>query len=130
MKRASGDPRGFGQERAPGLHCRMIVCSECLHAVPPGLTSCVICGSDVEPEPEENAELEPRWSIVRTFSTEYQARLAAGRLIAHGVPACVLSQVDSTRNFTVGALAVAKVFVPEALVDDAEAVLALPGLED
>jgi hypothetical protein len=108
----------------------MIVCSACLHAVPPGLTNCVVCGEDVEPEAEENAELEPKWSIIRTYSTEIEARIVAGRLIAHGVPACVLSQVDSTRNFTVGALAVAKVFVPEAMVDEAEAVLALPGLEE
>ena len=36
------------------------------------------------------------------------------------------SQVDSTRNFTVGALAVAKVFVPESLIDDARRVLATP----
>ena len=108
----------------------MIVCRDCLHAVPPELTSCVVCGADVEPEPESSAELEPRWAIVRTVSTEFEARLMAGRLIAHGVPACVLSQVDSTRNFTVGALAVAKVFVPEALLDDAEAVLVLPGLDE
>jgi hypothetical protein len=107
----------------------MIVCSECLHAVPPGLTSCLICGSDVEPEAEEDAELEPHWSVLRTFSTEFEARLVAGRLLAHGVPACVLSQVDSTRNFTVGALAVAKVFVPDAVREEAESVLRLPGLE-
>lgn len=108
----------------------MIVCSACYHAVPPGVTSCLVCGGDVEPEPEEAAELEPRWVIVRRFSTEYEARFVAGRLIAHGVPACVLSQVDSTRNFTVGALAVAKVFVPEAHLDEAEKVLATPGSDD
>jgi len=107
----------------------MIVCNACFHAVPPGLTSCVACGADVEPEPEETAELEPRWVIVRTFSAEYEARFVAGRLIANGVPACVLSQVDSTRSFTVGALAVAKVFVPEAHLEEAERVLAEPGLE-
>lgn len=107
----------------------MIVCNACFHAVPPGLTSCVECGADVESEPEESGEVEPRWVIVRTFSAEYQARFVAGRLIANGVPACVLSQVDSTRGFTVGALAVAKVFVPEAHVAEAELVLAEPGLE-
>lgn len=108
----------------------MTVCRACFHAVPPGLTSCIACGADVEPEPEEAAELEPRWVIIRRFSAEYEARFVAGRLIANGVPACVLSQVDSTRGFTVGALAVAKVFVPEAYREQAEEVLAQPGLEE
>jgi hypothetical protein len=108
----------------------MIVCNACFHAVPPGLTNCIVCGGDVDPEPEETAELEPRWVILRTFSAEYEARLVAGRLIAHGVPACVLSQVDSTRGFTVGALAVAKVFVPEAMVEEAHGILAMPGLDE
>ena len=108
----------------------MNVCTACLHAVPPGLGSCPVCGADVEPEPEEVAELDSSWSIIRTYSNEFEARLVAGRLIAHGVPACLLSQVDSTRNFTVGALAVAKVFVPDALREQAEAVLAMPGLDE
>ena len=113
-----------------GLHCQMIVCNACLHAVPAGLTSCPICGADVEPEAEEISTPDQRWSIIRTFSREFEARLVAGRLIANGVPACVLSQVDSTRNLTVGALAVAKVFVPDSLRDEAEEVLAMPGLSD
>ncbi|MBC8144718.1 MAG: hypothetical protein H7X80_03975 [bacterium] len=112
----------------------MIVCSNCHHAVPTGLTSCVSCGADVDPDDDStvdnDAEVAPKWSIIRTFSTEIEARIVAGRLIAHGVPACVLSQVDTTRNFTVGALALAKVFVPDAMRPEAEDILAMPGLDE
>src|SRR5687768_1840001 len=107
----------------------MIVCTACYTAVPAGLTSCIQCGADVEPAPEGEADTEVRWGVLRTYSTELEARLVAGRLNAHGIPACVLSQVDSTRNFTVGALAVAKVFVPDQEREAAEQVLALPGLD-
>ncbi len=59
-------------------------------------------------------------------NTEMEAHLIAGRLKAFDIPAFVLSQVDTTRNFTVGALAVAKVFVPSTLADRAEYILSLP----
>ncbi|HVZ38497.1 MAG TPA: DUF2007 domain-containing protein [Candidatus Kapabacteria bacterium] len=68
----------------------------------------------------------PDWEIVRRVSTEIEARLIAGRLEANGIPAIVLSQVDSTRNFTVGALAVAKVLVPREYLSAAGALLETP----
>ena len=54
-----------------------------------------------------------------------EAELIAGRLRSHGIPAIVLSQVDSTRGFTVGGLAIAKVFVPLILFAEASAILAV-----
>lgn len=108
----------------------MIVCSNCYHTVPVGLTNCISCGADVEPELDQVGDAEAKWSIIRTYSTDIEARIVAGRLIAHGVPACVLSQVDSTRHFTVGALAVVKLFVPDAMRPEAENILAMPGLDE
>ena len=78
--------------------------------------------------PEIDEQIE--WKIVRTVSTEIEARLMAGRLRSEGIPAFVLSQVDSTRNFTVGALAVAKVFVPEQLLDQSKRILSRPAEGD
>lgn len=101
----------------------MILCANCLHAVPEDLDRCPFCSEELAGGGEElDGNIE--WKIVRTVSTEIEARLIAGRLQAHGIPAFVLSQVDSTRNFTVGALAIAKIFVPEALAAEAETLLA------
>jgi|GEM_PF-883429 len=104
----------------------MTLCPTCLHAVSDEYERCPFCSEDlgdaVSDELDENIE----WRIIRTVSTEIEARLVAGRLQAGGIPAFVLSQVDSTRNFTVGALAVAKVFVPATLLAEAEAILRIP----
>jgi hypothetical protein len=98
----------------------MTVCSVCLHTLPSELGRCPYCESELEVEGREVVNEEIHWEIVRTVSTEIEATLIAGRLRAHGIPAFVLSQVDSTRGFTIGALAVAKVFVPESSLDEAK----------
>ena len=66
-------------------------------------TQCPVCAHSIELEP---------WEVVAEYSTEWEAELLCGRLRQHGIPAQVLSQRDSTRMFTVGALAIVKVFVP------------------
>lgn len=104
----------------------MISCPICLNAVPSHLPACPFCAADLSREelPEINERIE--WAIVRTVSTEIEARLIAGRLRSEGIPAFVLSQVDSTRGFTVGALAVAKVFVPEQVLAESKRILSEP----
>lgn len=104
----------------------MILCTTCLHTVPEEFDRCPFCSEELTPERIEEIDERIEWRIARTVSTELEARLIAGRLQANGIPAFVLSQVDTTRNFTVGALAVAKVFVPEALLSEADAILARP----
>jgi hypothetical protein len=104
----------------------MILCPVCLHVLPRGLQQCPFCSAELDDETLEEQDEQIAWKIVRTVSTEVEATLIAGRLRAYGVPAFVLSQVDSTRHFTVGALAVAKVFVPETMKDEAERILAMP----
>lgn len=52
------------------------------------------------------------WVILTEVSTVVEAEIIAGRLRADGIPATVLSQVDSTRSLTIGGLAIAKVYVP------------------
>lgn len=51
------------------------------------------------------------WVIVYTTSTEFEALLIKGMLENEDIPAQVLSQIDTTRQFTLGALSIAKIFV-------------------
>lgn len=101
----------------------MISCPICLHVVPDSFQVCPFCSADLGSEPREELADE-NWTIVRTVSTSFEAELIAGRLRSFEIPAVVLSQVDTTRNFTVGALAVAKVFVPESRLAESEEILA------
>jgi hypothetical protein len=104
----------------------MRLCSVCLHAVPPDQPVCPYCSAELEAQGIEEETGDIQWEIVRTVSTEIEATLIAGRLRASGVPAFVLSQVDSTRQFTVGALAVAKIYVPGQMLEEAREILATP----
>jgi len=107
----------------------MNICPICLNAVPDHLDRCPICSAELDLDDPIEIDEEIDWRIVRTVSTEIEARLIAGRLRSEQIPAFVLSQVDTTRNFTVGALAVAKVFVPVQLLARAERVLSTPPAE-
>ncbi len=104
-------------------------CSICLNEFSSVESSCPYCGVEREPGGEIRSELqdgrEITWAIVRTVNTVVEAEIIAGRLRVEGIPAIVLSQVDSTRNLTVGALAIAKVFVPTVLLVEAESQLDL-----
>lgn len=104
----------------------MIQCANCLHALPDDVDYCPWCNADLRESESGAIDESITWAIVRKVSSEIEARLIAGRLHADGIPAVVLSQVDTTRNFTVGALAIAKVFVPAHLLEQADLLLRLP----
>ncbi len=103
-------------------------CEICTTEIARDADVCPVCGAEVEKQ-ESLSELieseEITWTIVRVVSTVIEAELMAGRLRAHGIPAIVLSQVDTTRNFTVGELAVAKIFVPSVYAAKAERMLSV-----
>lgn len=89
---------------------------------------CPYCGAELEELPTQCAVCAHRievesWELVAEVATEWEAELLRGRLLQHGVPAQVLSQRDSTRMFTIGALAVVKLFVPAAYAELARKVL-------
>jgi hypothetical protein len=107
----------------------MIICPACSHIVPEELERCPFCSEEIVAGEPLEADETIEWAIVRTLSTEIEAHIIAGRLRAFGVPAFVLSQVDSTRRLTVGALAIVKVFVPGNRLAEAERILALPAEE-
>lgn len=104
----------------------MAQCAVCRYTLQDEALYCPICSALIDTHKATPMDEAIRWTVVREVGNEVDARLIAGRLRADGIPAVVLSQVDSTRNFTVGALAVAKVFVPLELVDEARMLLELP----
>ncbi|MCS7000217.1 MAG: DUF2007 domain-containing protein [Bacteroidota bacterium] len=67
------------------------------------------------------------WALVYTTNTVWEAELVRGYLHARGIKAVVVSQVDSMRGLTVGALAIAKVYVPSPLYGQAQRLLAAYG---
>ncbi|GAB5465682.1 MAG: hypothetical protein Kapaf2KO_11180 [Candidatus Kapaibacteriales bacterium] len=66
---------------------------------------------------------EEDWEIVAEFSVSYEADIAKGLLIEHGVPAVILDQADSMRPFGFGSLSIYKLLVPKSLVKRAEVLL-------
>lgn len=103
-------------------------CEICTTEIALDADVCPVCGAEVEKQDSlrqlgESEEIT--WGIVRVVSTVIEAELMAGRLRAHGIPAIVLSQVDTTRNFTVGELAVAKIFVPSIYASKADRMLSV-----
>lgn len=58
------------------------------------------------------------WKLVYTTSTEYDAYLVKGMLENEEIPCQILSQIDTTRQFNLGGLAIAKLYV---LLSDYEA---------
>lgn len=97
-------------------------CDICASEVPDGEATCPVCGARQDTE-EHHVPEQITWAVIRVVNTAIEAELMAGRLRSHGIPAIVLSQVDSTRNFTVGELAIAKVFVPSFHAVEAENIL-------
>ena len=63
------------------------------------------------------------WKLVYTCSTDIEAHHIKNNLEGADIPCQILSQVDSTRMFNLGELAIVKLFVPENSFDDAKAII-------
>ena len=63
------------------------------------------------------------WKLIYTCSTELEAHHIKNNLEGAEIPCQILSQVDSTRMFTLGELAIVKLFVPEENYNDAKEIL-------
>ncbi len=62
---------------------------------------------------------EIKWKLVYTTSTDFEAHHIKANLQGAEIPCEILSQVDTTRMFNMGELAIVKLFVPEDKYDDA-----------
>lgn len=63
------------------------------------------------------------WKLVYTCSTDIEAHHIKNNLEGAEIPCQILSQVDSTRMFNVGELAIVKLFVPEEFIEDAKIII-------
>ncbi len=63
------------------------------------------------------------WIQVYSTNTEIDAELIKQNLEHNDIPANILSQVDSTRQFTVGFLAIVKIFVEKNNYDKAKEII-------
>jgi len=61
--------------------------------------------------------------LVYTTNTEIEGQMLRANLEGAEIPVHLLSQVDTTRNFTVGGLAIVKLYVPERFAQDAIAII-------
>jgi len=68
-------------------------------------------------------EKEISWVLVHTTNTEIDGEMFKANLESAGIPVQLLIQVDSTRNFTVGGLAVVKIFVPDFYLGEAKDII-------
>ncbi len=90
---------------------------------------CPNCQQWIEPEPvcpHCNAILlyDKDWLHIYTVSTEWEAALLQGMLESYGIPSIILSQRDSSRQLTVGHLALVRIYVPLPFAIDAFHILA------
>ena len=97
---------------------------------------CPICKSEIS---NENVESCPEckvdirkffdvqkkypWVHVYTTNTELDAEMFKANLESAGIPVQILKQIDSTRMFTVGVLAIVKIFVPSVYLQEAEDII-------
>ncbi len=71
----------------------------------------------------DNIANEISWVLVHTTNTEIDGEMFKANLESADIPAQLLIQVDSTRNFTVGGLAMVKIFVPDYQVEKAKEII-------
>ena len=63
------------------------------------------------------------WVQVYTTSTEMDAYFIKGNLENEDIPARILSQVDTTRQFTVGGLAIVRIYVQKHHEEQAKEII-------
>lgn len=94
-----------------------------------GLNECPDCGTSLMDDDEldtlESAieGLQTSWVLVYTTNTVIEAEMLQANLKGANIPVQILSQVDSSRQFTVGSLATVKIYVLSVDADDALAII-------
>ncbi len=97
-------------------------CPACKNELPGmGFTDCPVCGHEFG---EDDIPGSISWVLVYTTSTEIDAEMFRANLENAGIPAQLLSQIDTTRMFTIGHLAIVKIYVPDIYEKDAKELIA------
>lgn len=69
------------------------------------------------------SELQAEWVHIYTTNTEIDAEMLKDNLESADIPVHLLLQIDTTRQFTIGGLAIAKIFVRSNDAEDALAII-------
>ena len=97
-----------------------IKCQICNSEIEDSAT-CPVCGAETE---IENLDLKQYpWLLIYTTNTLIDAEMFKANLESAGIPVHLLSQIDSTRQLTVGDLAIVKIYVPSIYETDAKAII-------
>ena len=84
-----------------------IKCTTCLNEIEMS-SICPICESENEVAYDKDKE----WEVVYTTNNVIEAEMFAANIEGAEIPVHVMSQIDSSRMFNVGDLAIVKIFVP------------------
>lgn len=93
---------------------KQITCEICLNTFEEK-SICPFCGSNIEISINDNT----KWAVCITVSDIYDATNYKALLEGANIPMQILSQIDSTRMFTIGELAIVKIMVPEPYLQEA-----------
>lgn len=101
----------------------MNICPNCSAMIPDdGDSICLECGYIFDELNDSNYKEYP-WILIYTTNTEIDALMFKANLESAGIPVRILSQLDTTRMFTVGELAIVKIFVPSTFEKDAKMII-------
>ncbi|MDC1069027.1 DUF2007 domain-containing protein [Candidatus Kapabacteria bacterium] len=70
-----------------------------------------------------NPQKDINWILVYTTNTMLEANMLKANLSGANIPCEILSQVDTTRMFSVGELAIVKLFVPSDNKEEATLII-------
>lgn len=97
---------------------KQITCDVCLNSFLEK-SICPFCDSRIDLTINEETE----WAVCYTTNDIIEATYIKGLLEGGNIPTQILSQIDSTRMFTVGELAIVKVMIPSPFLDEAKEVI-------
>lgn len=84
-----------------------IQCTTCMNEIEMS-SICPICDAEIEVTFDKNRD----WEVVYTTNNVIEAEMFAANIESAEIPVHVMSQIDSSRMFNVGDLAIVKIFVP------------------
>ena len=82
------------------------------------LEECPVCGNPIDVKDFGRDRKYP-WVKVWTTNTMIDAEMFRANLESADIPVQLMPQVDSTRQFTIGGLAIVKIYVPSPMAIDA-----------
>jgi hypothetical protein len=97
---------------------KKIICEICMNEIEES-SVCPICGAGLSVDLNEYSD----WDVAYTTNNIIDAAMYKSMLEGAEIPVSILSQIDSTRMFTIGDLAIVKIMVPRQYIIEAKQVI-------